>query len=106
MIIGTTMLQQVVIGVMVFLVSLLGLTIVAGLLVGNTATGLGYLKSLAPLFLIIGALWVGLGIAVRLLIWEKGRSKKIPAGFAVSGDSLFYCDQDYDHADLEIPLSD
>ena len=67
MVLGTTMLQQIVIGATVFLFSLLGLFIVAGVLAGNTATGLGYLKSLAPMFYLIGALWVGLGIAVRLL---------------------------------------
>jgi hypothetical protein len=68
MLIGTTMLQQILIGAAIFAVSLLLLAILQMLLAGNTATGLGYLKSLCPMFLTVGVLWVALATAVRLLI--------------------------------------
>jgi hypothetical protein len=68
MVIGTTMLQQVLTAIAVFVISLLLLAITEMLLAGNTATGLGHLRFLCPMFLIIGFLWIGLAVAVRLLI--------------------------------------
>ena len=72
MVIGSTMLQQTLIGVATFVVSLFLLTILLMILQalfgGNVATGLGYIKALYPMFFIIGVLWIALGIAVLLLI--------------------------------------
>ena len=68
MILGTTMLQQILLGVAVFLASVVLLAIVQGLLAGNTATGLGYIRSFSPMFFTVGTLWVALGVVVRLLI--------------------------------------
>ena len=68
MVIGTTMLQQVLTAVAIFAISLLLLAITEMLLAGNTATGLGHLRALCPMFFIVGSLWIALAVAVRLLI--------------------------------------
>jgi hypothetical protein len=62
------MLQQVVTAVAIFAISLLLLVITEMLLAGNTATGLGHLRALCPMFLIVGFLWITLAVAVRLLL--------------------------------------
>ncbi len=69
MLIGTTMLQQVLTAVAIFVVSVLLLAFVQALLAGSqVATGLGYLRFLCPMFLMVGVLWIALAVAVRLLI--------------------------------------
>jgi hypothetical protein len=68
MVIGTTMLQQVLTAIAIFVISLLLLAITEMLLAGHTATGLGHLKFLCPMFLMVGVLWIALAVAVRLLI--------------------------------------
>jgi hypothetical protein len=68
MLIGTTMLQQVLTAIAIFVVSLLLLAIVQMLLAGNLATGVGYIKGLYPMFLMVGVLWIALAVAVLLLI--------------------------------------
>ena len=68
MLIGTTLPQQLLMGVAVFVVSLVAwfvlLAIVQGLLAPNVATGLGYIRSLYPMFLTVGILWVALAVVV------------------------------------------
>jgi hypothetical protein len=68
MVLGTTMLQQVLTAIATFVISLFLLAITEMLLAGNTATGLGHLKFLCPMFLIIGFLWIALAVAVQVLI--------------------------------------
>ncbi len=64
MLIGTTLLQQLVIGVAVFVVSLVLLTIVQMLLAQGLATGVGYIRGLYPMFLTVGILWIALAVVV------------------------------------------
>jgi hypothetical protein len=64
MLIGRTLLQQLLTGVAIFVVSLLLLTILQMLLAGNVATGMGYIRSLYPMFLTVGILWVALAVVV------------------------------------------
>jgi hypothetical protein len=64
MLIGRTLLQQLLTGVAIFVVSLVLLTILQMLLAGNKATGMGYIRSLYPMFLTVGVLWVALAVVV------------------------------------------
>jgi hypothetical protein len=66
MILGTTLLQDLVVGAAVFVVSLVGLTILQMLIAGNVATGLGHIRGLYPMFLTTGVLWIALAVFVRV----------------------------------------
>jgi hypothetical protein len=68
MLIGRTLLQQLLTGVAIFVVSLVLLTILQMLLAGNVATGLGYIRSLYLMFLTTGVLWIALAVYVRLFV--------------------------------------
>jgi hypothetical protein len=62
------MLQQLLTGAAIFVVSLVLLTILQMLLAGNVATGLGYIRSLYLMFLTVGVLWIALAVYVRLFV--------------------------------------
>jgi hypothetical protein len=72
MLIGATLLQQLLMGVAVFVASLVAsfvlLAILQTILMPNVATGLGYIRGLYPMFLTVGILWVSLAVVVRVLI--------------------------------------